>query len=114
MNVLSIENINQESFSPFGDIIEKTNANKKLSINQGTTIRHSEISKLNLNTNNGDSYISIFSGKPRKFPIEINLKQEKFDERIGRAYFRLRIFEIESKKIIRQSKSFLFITTSKK
>tara|TARA_B100001057_G_C22792296_1_gene928088 strand:+ start:518 stop:1327 length:810 start_codon:yes stop_codon:yes gene_type:complete len=41
-----------------------------------------------------------------KFPIEINLKEEKFDERIGRAYFRLRIFEIDSKKIIRQSKSF--------
>tara|TARA_B100000886_G_C20417598_1_gene489975 strand:- start:880 stop:1689 length:810 start_codon:yes stop_codon:yes gene_type:complete len=41
-----------------------------------------------------------------KFPIEINLKEKKFDERIGRAYFRLRIFEIDSKKIIRQSKSF--------
>ena len=76
MNVLSIENINQESFSPFGDIIEKTNANKKLSINQGTTIRHSEISKLNVNTNNGDSYISIFSGEPRKFPIEIKILEK--------------------------------------
>ena len=73
MNILPIETINQETFSPFGDIIEKTNSNKKLSINQGTTIRHSEISKLNLNTNNGDSYISIFSGEPRKFPIEIKI-----------------------------------------
>ena len=72
MNVLQIETINREAFLPFGDIIEKTNSNKKLTINQGTTIRHSEISKLNLNTNNGESYISIFSGKPRKFPIFIH------------------------------------------
>ena len=53
----------------------KTNSNKKLTINQGTTIRHSEISKLNLNTNNGESYISIFSGKPRKFPIFIQISK---------------------------------------
>jgi len=76
LNVLSIETINQKIFSPFGDIIEKTNSNKKLTINQGTTIRHSEISKLNLNTNNGDSYISIFSGEPRKFPIEIKILEK--------------------------------------
>ena len=76
MNVLPIETINQEAFLPFGDIIEKTNSNKKLTINQGTTIRHSEISKLNLNTNNGESYISIFSGKPRKFPIEIKILEK--------------------------------------
>jgi len=76
LNVLPIETINQASFSPFGDIIKKTNSNKKLTINQGTTIRHSEISKLNLNTNNGESYISIFSGKPRKFPIEIKILEK--------------------------------------
>ena len=76
MNILPIETINQETFLPFGDIIEKTNSNKKLTINQGTTIRHSEISKLNLNTNNGDSYISIFSGEPRKFPIEIKILEK--------------------------------------
>ena len=76
MNVLPIEIINQEAFLPFGDIIEKANSNKKLTINQGTTIRHSEISKLNLNTNNGESYISIFSGEPRKFPIEIKILEK--------------------------------------
>ena len=69
MNELPIETVNQEAFLPFGDIIEKT-------INQGTTIRHSEISKLNLNTNNGESYISIFSGEPRKFPIEIKILEK--------------------------------------
>ena len=41
-----------------------------------------------------------------KYPIEIDLKEQKFDERIGRAYFRLRIFDINTKRIIRQSKSF--------
>ena len=45
MNELPIETVNQDAFLPFGDIIEKTNSNKKLTINQGTTIRHSEISK---------------------------------------------------------------------
>ena len=76
MNVLPIETINQEAFLPFGDIIEKSNSNKKLTINQGTTIRHSEISKLNLNTNAGESYISIFSSEPRNFPIEIKILEK--------------------------------------
>ena len=72
MNILQIETINRELFLPFGDIIEKKNSSKKYTINQGTTTRHSEISKLDLNINNGESFISIFSGEPRKFPIEIN------------------------------------------
>ena len=68
MNELPIETVNQEAFLPFGDIIEKKNSNKKLTINQGTTLRHSEISKLNLNTNNGESYISIFFWRTKKIP----------------------------------------------
>ena len=76
MNILPIENINRELFLPFGDIIEKTNSKKKLTINQGTTIRHTEISKLNLNLNNGESFISIFSGEPRKIPIEIRVLEK--------------------------------------
>ena len=68
MNFLKIETIDQNNFSPFGDIIDKKSSSKQISINQGTTKRYSEISKLNLNENNGDSFVSIFSGKPRPFP----------------------------------------------
>ena len=40
------------------------------------------------------------------FPLELNLKELKFGEIVGRAYFRLRIFDKNTKQIIRQSKSF--------
>ena len=76
MNFLKIETIDQNNFSPFGDIIDKKSSSKQISINQGTTKRYSEISKLNLNENNGDSFVSIFSGKPRPFPIEIKILEK--------------------------------------
>ena len=76
MNFLKIETIDQNNFSSFGDIIDKKSSSKQISINQGTTKRYSEISKLNLNENNGDSFVSIFSGKPRPFPIEIKILEK--------------------------------------
>ena len=76
MNVLPIETINQEAFLPFGDIIEKANSNKKITINQGTTIRHHNISELKLSDQNGIPAISIFSGSPREFPIQIKIMEK--------------------------------------
>tara|TARA_Y100001978_G_scaffold44453_1_gene39561 strand:+ start:251 stop:472 length:222 start_codon:yes stop_codon:yes gene_type:complete len=45
LNFLKIETIDQNNFSPFGDIIDKKSSSKQISINQGTTKRYSQISK---------------------------------------------------------------------
>ena len=74
---LQIEKLNKENFLPFGDIINKSFSSSKLSINQGTTIRHHNISELKLSDQNGTPAISIFSGSPREFPIQIKIMEKQ-------------------------------------
>lgn len=76
MNNISIEQLDINIFSKFGDIIQKKNALELRSINQGTTTRYHNISKLNLESNNGNSSISVFSGSPRDLPIEIKIMEK--------------------------------------
>lgn len=76
MNNISIEQLNINIFSKFGDIIQKKNALELRSINQGTTTRYHNISKLSLESKNGNSSISIFSGSPRDLPIEIKIMEK--------------------------------------
>ena len=76
MNKISIEQLDINIFSKFGDIIQKKNALELRSINQGTTTRHHNISKLSLESKNGNSAISIFSGSPRDLPIEIKIMEK--------------------------------------
>ena len=53
INKIQIENINSDNFSEFGHVISKELAFKKISINQGTTVRHHNISDLELNNEDG-------------------------------------------------------------
>jgi ureidoglycolate lyase len=76
MNKILIEQLDINIFSKFGDIIQKKNALELRSINQGTTTRHHNISKLSLESKNGNSAISIFSGSPRDLPIEIKIMEK--------------------------------------
>ena len=76
MNNISIEQLDINIFSKFGDIIQKKNALELRSINQGTTTRYHNISKLSLESKNGNSSISIFSGSPRDVPIEIKIMEK--------------------------------------
>jgi ureidoglycolate lyase len=76
MNNISIEQLDINTFSKFGDIIQKKNALELRSINQGTTTRYHNISKLSLESKNGNSSISIFSGSPRDLPIEIKIMEK--------------------------------------
>jgi ureidoglycolate lyase len=76
MNKISIEQLDINIFSKFGDIIQKKNALELRSINQGTTTRYHNISKLSLESKNGNSSISIFSGSPRDVPIEIKIMEK--------------------------------------
>ena len=76
INKIEIENINLDNFSEFGHVIHKKSAFKKIPINQGTTVRHHNISDLALNNEDGISAISIFSGSPRNIPIEIKIMEK--------------------------------------
>jgi ureidoglycolate lyase len=76
MKDISIEQLDINIFSKFGDIIQKKNALELRSINQGTTTRYHNISKLSLESKNGNSSISIFSGSPRDLPIEIKIMEK--------------------------------------
>ncbi len=76
MNSILIEQLNTNIFSNFGKIIQKKNALELRLINQGTTTRHHNISKLNLESKNGNSGISIFSSSPRSLPLEIKIMEK--------------------------------------
>ena len=76
MNIISVEQLDTDIFSRFGNIIQKKNALELRSINQGTTTRHHNISKLSLESKNGNSGISVFSGSPRSFPLEIKIMEK--------------------------------------
>jgi len=76
INKIQIENINLDNFSEFGHVIHKDSAFKKISINQGTTVRHHNISDLELNNEDGIPAISLFSGSPRNIPIEIKIMEK--------------------------------------
>ena len=76
MNNILIDQLDASVFSKFGKIVEKKNALELRSINQGTTTRYHNISELDLESKNGISSISIFSGTPRKLPIEIKIMEK--------------------------------------
>tara|TARA_A100001015_G_scaffold47581_1_gene52567 strand:- start:9 stop:521 length:513 start_codon:yes stop_codon:yes gene_type:complete len=76
MNNIPIEKLDSNVFSRFGNIIEKKNASELRSINQGTTTRYHNISELDLESKNGNSGISIFSGIPRDLPVEIKIMEK--------------------------------------
>ena len=76
MNRISIEKLDTNIFFRFGNIIQKKNALELRTINQGTTVRHHNISKLNLEIKNGYSGISIFAGSPRSLPLEIKIMEK--------------------------------------
>lgn len=76
INKIEIENIDLDNFSEFGHVINKELTSEEIPINQGTTIRHHNISDLELNNEGGVPAISIFSGSPRNLPIEIKIMEK--------------------------------------
>lgn len=69
---LKIEKLTRQAFAPFGDVIEIDGANH-YPINQGFAERYHDLARIDTGTENGETIVSIFRGKPRPKPIEINL-----------------------------------------
>lgn len=59
-------------FSPYGDVIEVSDATRKLSINQGFTQRFHDLANIDVSAENGKVCVSIFRTSPLPEPIELN------------------------------------------
>ena len=64
------EPLTEESFAPFGQVIEPNTA-KSFMINEGTTERHHALSRVELDE--GSAILSIFRGRSRARPLELKL-----------------------------------------
>ncbi|WP_119393043.1 ureidoglycolate lyase [Taklimakanibacter lacteus] len=68
--LLAIEPLTRAAFSGFGDVIEMEGANH-YPINQGFAERFHDLARIDTGTEDGETIISLFRGRPRPMPIEI-------------------------------------------
>ncbi|MBT5428351.1 MAG: ureidoglycolate lyase [Rhodospirillaceae bacterium] len=66
--------LTKDSFKPFGQVIERNEAERIL-INEGTTERFHDLANVDVKSNNGYPIISIFRGQPRPQPIKIKMME---------------------------------------
>ena len=58
------------------------------------------------------AYANFELSKKLEYPLELNLKNKRFTNIVGRPYFRIRIFDNQSKAIVCQTKTFLMTLSS--
>ena len=68
------EPLNRNTFAPFGDVIEM-DAGETVSINDGTTIRHTDLAAIDVTDNDGRPVVSIFDSRPFDFPLTVKLME---------------------------------------
>ena len=71
-NVISLEPLTREAFSPFGDVIETEGA-EHFKINNGTTTRFHDLAKVELAGTDTRALINIFRGDRFELPLEISM-----------------------------------------
>ncbi len=71
---LDIRPLPSDAFAPFGDVIETEGA-EHFSINDGTTERYHNLTRVDVSAKNGETRVNIFRGQPRPPPIEIKLME---------------------------------------
>lgn len=69
--MLAIEPLTRSAFSVFGDVIEMDGA-EHYPINQGFAERFHDLARIDTSTQDGETIISLFRGRPRPMPIEIS------------------------------------------
>ncbi len=67
---LAIEPLTRTAFAPFGDVIEIEGAHH-YPINQGFAERFHDLARIDTGTQDGETIVSLFRGRPRALPIEI-------------------------------------------
>ena len=66
--------LTKDSFKPFGQVIERNEAERIL-INEGTTERFHDLAGIDVSAEDGSALISIFRGQPRPQPIAIRMME---------------------------------------
>lgn len=71
---LPVEPLTAEAFAPFGDVIQRADA-ERLLINEGTTVRFHDLAAVDVGRDGGHPLISIFRATPRPRPIAIRMME---------------------------------------
>jgi ureidoglycolate lyase len=69
---MECKRLDRETFAPFGDVIEST-AGTAISINDGTTVRHDDLARIDVSAQGGRPNVSIFESRPFGFPLRIEM-----------------------------------------
>jgi ureidoglycolate lyase len=67
---LEVEPLTRAGFARFGEVIEMAKAHH-YAINQGYAERFHDLARIDTLSENGETIVSLFRGKPRSLPIEI-------------------------------------------
>ena len=67
--------ISRKNFKKFGDLIS-TKKNRPININNGYAKRFDNLCKINTSLKKGNTIMSIFSAKKRKFPMNIKMMEK--------------------------------------
>lgn len=75
MRQLFPQPLNAETFAPYGDVIEATDAAKHFPINHGYTTRYHDLAALDITANGGKAGVSIFRSTPLAMPVAVKLME---------------------------------------
>ena len=73
--IIKPKKITQKNFQKFGDLISKRKI-KPININNGYAKRFDNLCKINTSLKKGNTIMSIFSAKKRKFPMKIDMMEK--------------------------------------
>ncbi len=73
--IIKPKKINSKNFKKFGDLIT-TRKIRPIKINNGYANRYDNLCKINTSTKNGNTIVSIFSAKKRRFPMSIKMMEK--------------------------------------
>ena len=73
--IITPKKINHKNFKKFGDLIS-TRKKKPIKINNGYANRYDNLCNISTSIKNGNTIVSIFSAKKRKFPMNIKMMEK--------------------------------------
>ena len=73
--VIKPKKITSKNFKKFGDLIS-TRKGKAIKINNGYAKRFDNLCRINTSIKNGNTIMSIFSAKKRKFPMNVKMMEK--------------------------------------
>lgn len=75
MKTITIKQLSQQAFAPFGEIIEINKRSDFIEINNGTTKRFHDLAKIEIKGTNARTAISIFRANPFDLPYSLGFME---------------------------------------